>query len=363
MQQDHALGRKDAKTSVCATPSRGRVADIPPGSGPAPAGRPDRAPIEVAVTRITSETRRIKSFELRDARDGHTLPSFTAGAHVDLHLPGGIVRQYSLCNDPAETGRYVVAVLREEHGRGGSRILHDQVSVGDRLLISEPRNTFPLAEDFDSYAFFAAGVGITPIMSMCYRLKALGKPFAVHYCARSPEETGFGEFLAEMGTWGRVAVHHSFGDPSRRLDLRRAVDGLPGGVCLYYCGPTGFMNEMDALSASWDRARVHSERFQANEPPEQLGGFRVRLAGSGAEYLVREGESIADVLLAKGVHVDVSCGSGVCGTCKTRYLSGSPLHNDVVLSDEERERYVMICCSGASSPMLVLDLPADDRRR
>lgn len=360
MQQDHAPGWKGARTSVCGTSSRDCVAGMPPVSRPAPAGRPDRDRIEVTVTRITNETQRIKSFELRGVGNGRSMPAFTAGAHVDVHLPGGIVRQYSLCNNPAETGRYVVAVLREEHGRGGSRIFHDQVSVGDRLLISEPRNTFPLVEDFDSYAFFAAGVGITPIMSMCHRLKALGKPFAIHYCARSPEETGFREFLAEMGAERPVAVHHSFGDPSRRLDLRRAIDDLPRGTCLYYCGPTGFMNEMDALTASRDPARVHSERFQAKEPLEQLGGYRVRLARSGAEYLVREGESITDVLLAKGVHVDVSCGSGVCGTCKTRYLSGSPQHNDVILTDEERERYVMICCSGASSPLLVLDLPVDD---
>ncbi len=301
----------------------------------------------------------IRSFEFVPL-EGSELPRFTAGSHVDVHLPGGVIRQYSLCNDPAEKDRYVVAVLRDETGRGGSLAMHDAVTEGAEMVISRPRNRFALAEDATYHLFLAGGIGITPIMSMITQARSQGQDFHLYYCTRSPRRTAFLDELAPLIENGQVTVHHDNGDPSRGLDLRQVLQRCDAGEHVYYCGPTRFMDAIEAAAAHWPAAAVHSERFSAppTMPDEAVatGPFDIKLASTGETFTVQPGETIVEVLRNHGVDVDTSCEEGYCGTCMTRYLEGEPLHSDTVLDEEDREEYVMVCCARAKAGCLVLDL-------
>ncbi|WP_293029762.1 PDR/VanB family oxidoreductase [Pandoraea sp.] len=293
---------------------------------------------------------------------GRSLPAFSAGAHIDIHLPGGIIRQYSLCNDPAERHRYVVAVLRDPRGRGGSLAMHEQLHPGAIVTISMPRNHFPLAAHASSYVFLAGGIGITPIMSMVAEARAAGKPFHLYYCTRTPQRTAFLRELRPLVEAGVALVHHDYGEVAAGLDLKRLLCDYPAGAHLYYCGPTGFLDAVEQAASGWPAQAVHCERFCAPasscaaDDPEGDAPFEVELAKSGKRLTVAAGQTIADALVANGVEVDVSCRQGYCGTCMTRYLAGQPLHRDTVLDDEDREDFIMICCSRARGQSLVLDL-------
>lgn len=293
---------------------------------------------------------------------GRPLPAFSAGAHIDVHLPGGIIRQYSLCNDPAERHRYVVAVLRDPRGRGGSLAMHEQLHPGAMVTISVPRNHFPLAANASSYVFLAGGIGITPIMSMVAQARAAGKPFHLYYCTRTPQRTAFLRELRPLIEAGVALVHHDYGDVANSLDIRRVLHDYPAGAHLYYCGPVGFLDAVEHAASGWPAQAVHCERFSApassgaSDDPEADAPFEIELAKSGKRLTVAAGQTIVDALVANGVEVDVSCRQGYCGTCMTRYLAGQPLHRDSVLDDEDREDFVMICCSRARGRSLVLDL-------
>lgn len=312
----------------------------------------------LTVRTITEEARGIRVFELVDPA-GTELPGFTAGAHLDVDVPGATVRQYSLCGDPARRDRYEIAVLDVPGGRGGSRAMHTRVEVGDVLWVSPPRNSFPLHEDAERHLLLAGGIGITPIMAMVERLVRVGARFSVVYCTRSPELTAFRHRLAERAP-GLVTVHHDGGDPARALDLRRLLADPGQGTHLYCCGPAGMLAAVATASAHWPAGNVHVERFTAAPPAAPSaalsGGFEVELARTGTVLTVPEDRTILDVLRDAGVERDTSCEAGVCGTCKTRYLAGEPDHQDLVLDDDERAEYLTICCSRAHSPRLVLDL-------
>ena len=314
--------------------------------------------LQARVGAIVLEAEGIASFELR-AADGE-LPAFTAGSHIDVHIAPGCVRQYSLCNDPAERHRYVVAVQREQGGRGGSRAMFDDLRIGQALTISRPRNFFPLAQDARRHLLLAGGIGVTPMMAMAAALAAGGADFFLHYCTREARRTAFHDRVAALAARGRAAVHHDGGDPAKGLDVAALLREPQPGTHVYCCGPTGFMEAVRAASAHWPAGSIHFEYFAAppgeRPAPARNEAFRVRLARTGRELDVPADKSIADVLIENDVFLETSCREGYCGTCLTRYLSGDPEHRDTVLDDADRKEFILVCCSRARSPLLELDL-------
>ena len=296
----------------------------------------------------------IRLFELR-REDGGELPEFTAGSHLSLRVPNGSVRKYSLCNDPIERNRYVIAVLREPDGRGGSLSLVDDAKQGDEILTTPPRNDFPLVKSPAGYTFIGGGIGITPIMSMIRHLKSsAAAKFKLYYCTRSPEVTTFRDELGAPEFRGQVVIHHDGGDPARALDLWPALEQPRGHV--YCCGPRGLMQAVRDMTGHWSPSAVHFEAF--TEPQKQTADdrpFRVRLARSGAVVEVPVGTTILDAIRLAGHDAVSSCESGTCGTCRTRLIAGEAEHRDLVLAESEHAGNIMICVSRARSDELVID--------
>lgn len=300
----------------------------------------------------------IAAFELV-AANGGPLPAFTAGSHIDLHLPGGMIRQYSLRNDPAERHRYCIGVLREPVGRGGSAYMHERLGVGDIIETSLPRNAFALDEDAPFSLLLAGGIGITPILSMAHRLAELGRDFAFHYGARNAARMAFRDEMEASTFAGKLRFHLDDGPAEQKLDLATLLSRRPSGAHLYACGPAGFLEAViSAASKSWPSETVHREYFAnaAHGPATGDKLFRVTLAGDGRSFEVPPGRSIVEVLAQHGVDVQVSCEQGICGTCVTRVVSGLPDHRDLVLTDKQRVDRMTLCCSRALTDELVLDL-------
>jgi ferredoxin-NADP reductase len=312
--------------------------------------------MQLRVRSITYLAEAINGYEFVDPR-GRDLPRFTAGAHVDLRF-GDFVRQYSLCNDPAERRRYCVAVLREDASRGGSRYLHDTIRVGDLLEVSMPRNNFPLESEAEQHLLIAGGIGIAPIMSMIAELQRRRADFQLHYCTRSAARTAFGDDLALIAANGRVHFHYDGGDPARGLDIGALLHDPPQGTHLYYCGPAGLMAAAAEATKGWPAGTVHCEYFTATPAASVVEDkpFRVRLAKRGVEYEIPVGQTIVGVLRRHGITVPTSCELGYCGACVTRYLAGEPDHRDQVLREYGRGRFVLICCARSKTPVLDLDL-------
>ncbi len=319
--------------------------------------------LELLVKSITYEAAGINAYELVDPAGGE-LPPFAAGSHIDVHIPGKFIRQYSLSNDPRERHRYVIGVLHVADGRGGSAALHRSVRAGDLLTVSAPKNNFPLVETAERYVLLAGGIGITPILAMAARLEAIGARYELHYCSRSPERTAFRERLAPLVAAGKATHHFDHGNPENGLALAELLREPAPGTHLYYCGPAGMMAAAASASAHWPQGSVHSEYFSA--PPARANNaanvtsgsdaFDIRIASTGQTLHVPADKSIVDVLRQAGVPCETSCEAGICGTCRTRYLGGCPAHNDFVLDESEREQYLLICCARANSELLVLDL-------
>lgn len=309
------------------------------------------------VRSITYLAKAINGYELVDPR-GRDLPRFGAGAHIGMRLGDMPPRDYSLWNDPAERRRYCIAVLREAERNGVSLRLHQGLRVGDLVEVSLPRNNFRLDHGARRHLMIAGGIGITPVMAMVAELRRRGADFLLHYCARSPEEAAFRDELDLLAAQGRVRFHYDGGDPARGLDIAATLRDTPAGTHLYYCGPAGLMKGVAAAAADWPSGTVHCEYFTGPSDVDfgEHRPFRIALARTGGEYEVPAGETIVDVLRREGVAVRTSCELGYCGTCLTRYLAGEPEHRDQILSAKDRERYVLICCSRAKTPVLELDL-------
>lgn len=298
----------------------------------------------------------IHRFLLRDPA-GAELPAFTPGAHLLLEVPCGLVRKYSLCNDPAERDRYVIAVKRETAGRGGSASMTAEARVGMRLAVAPPRNDFPLDARASSVLFIAGGIGIAPIMSMLRHLDATGGARCkLVYCTRDPQSTAFRDELLAPQYHGRVQVHHDGGDPARQFDLWPLLE-RPAGRHVYCCGPRTMMDAVRDMTGHWSSSAVHFESFVDGTATHKASdtAFRVRLARSGEVVDVPADWSILDALRAAGHEVASSCESGSCGTCRTRLLAGDADHRDLVLTDAERADNIMVCVSRARSDELVLD--------
>ena len=316
--------------------------------------------LQVRVVRKAREAEDIATFELA-AVDGRALPAFSAGSHVDVQLPGGLTRQYSLCNDPAESHRYLIGVLRDAGSRGGSRAMHEQVNEGDMLQISAPKNHFPLAHEATHSVLVAGGIGVTPILCMAERLALTGASFEMHYCTRSAERTAFRERIANSAFAERVKFHFDDGAEGQKLQLHTLLSPVRAGTHLYVCGPTGFMSWLldSARSAGWPEAQLHYEFFGAEiVKSDDDESFEVQLASSGKVVTVGRDETVVQALSAIGVEIATSCEQGVCGTCLTRILEGEPDHKDMYLTPEEQAAndQFTACCSRAKSKRLVLDL-------
>ena len=316
--------------------------------------------IRVRVAARQDEALDICSLDLVPV-DGSALPAFSAGAHIDVHLPGGLVRQYSLCNPPGETHRYRIAVLRDAASRGGSATVHDQLQVGTVLDIGTPRNLFELAPSAPHHLLLAGGIGITPLLAMAEQLAAQGGGFTLHHATRSRERTPFVAQLASAPYADRVHHHFDDGPATQKLDLAATLRSAPAGSHLYVCGPTGFMEAVlaEGRAQGWDEARLHREYFAA-APTGTAGdgGFELELASSGRVIPVAADQTALAALLAAGLDIPMSCEQGVCGTCLTGVKSGVPDHRDQYLTPEERaaNNQFLPCCSRASSARLVLDL-------
>jgi vanillate O-demethylase ferredoxin subunit len=315
--------------------------------------------ISVRVASKTQLATDIVAFELV-ATDGAQLPPFSAGAHIDVHIAPGLVRQYSLCNHPGEAQRYQIAVLREVSSRGGSQAMHDQLQVGDVVQISAPRNHFPLTPSSHTL-LFAGGIGITPILCMAERLAAGDAQFQMHYCARSPERAAFREHIASAALSNRVEFHYDDGAAEQKMNLPATLAAAPRDTHLYVCGPAGFIDYVLATARNfgWPEPQLHREYFAgAAHDTSQDGSFEVVLASSGKAYQVPADISIVQALSAHGIEIEVSCEQGVCGTCITRVLDGIPDHRDSYFSDAEKRANTQCtpCCSRALSSRLVLDL-------
>jgi len=292
------------------------------------------------------------------ASDGALLPAFTAGSHIDLYLPGGFTRQYSLRNDPRERHHYAVGVLREPGGRGGSACVHDRLEVGDVVETSRPSNAFELDETAAFSLLLAGGIGVTPILAMAYRLSSLGRDFEFHYCARSAGRLAFRDEIEASPFADKVRFHLDDGPEVQRLSLDRLLAYRPEGAHLYACGPSGFLDAVvSKAKAGWPADAVHREYFANAAPkPQADKPFRITLASTGRSFDVASGRSIVEVLAENGIDIPVSCEQGICGTCVTRVVSGEPDHRDLVLTDRQRADHMTLCCSRALGAELILDL-------
>lgn len=314
---------------------------------------------QVVVHRRQVQGASVVVLDLHSA-DGSELPAFGAGAHIDVHIAPDLVRQYSLCGDPAESGRYRLGVLRDPKSRGGSLAVFDRLTEGAVLTIGSPRNHFALSPDAKHSVLIGGGIGITPMLAMAYELEAAGQSFELHYCTRSQAASAFLDELASAPFASKVTLHFNEGGGAGRI--------VPAAVLapcrkddthVYVCGPSGFMDWVieESAAAGLPAAHIHREYFNA-EVDTSGAGFEVVAAASGKSVRVEEGQSIVAALKTIGIKVEVSCEEGVCGTCVCTVLEGECDHRDVYLTDEEKadNDQIMTCCSRAKSARLVLDI-------
>ncbi|WP_158871410.1 PDR/VanB family oxidoreductase [Antarcticirhabdus aurantiaca] len=313
------------------------------------------AKLNLVISAKRMLTPQICEFEFRDP-SGAQLPGFEPGAHLNVATPGGSVRSYSISSDNADTSRYVIAVKCEEDGRGGSRSMVRETSVGDTLEVSEPSNAFPLV-DAPKYLLVAGGIGITPILSMMRKLVREGHPkFRLVYCTRSAELTAYRDELSAPPFKGKVTIHHDGGDPDAAYDFWPDLE-TPDTTHVYCCGPSPLMDEIRNLTGHWSSSQIHFEDFAG---VSALGAdakpFVVERASTGEVFDIPSDKSILEVVRERGYAVPSSCESGTCGSCRTKLVSGAVEHRDLVLGQKERRDAIMICVSrAAGDEKLVLD--------
>ncbi len=313
----------------------------------------DEPLLSLRVEAARRQGERITSYELAPL-DGSALPQWTPGAHLDVRLPSGTVRQYSLCGDPADRSRYRIGVLEIPHGRGGSVEVHREFRPGVAVAAAAPRNDFTLVEA-DHYVFIAGGIGITPLLPMVEAVESRGAEWSLHYGARSREHFAFLDELARHDD----RVHLVAEDIDGRLDMGAVLAGAAGAL-IYCCGPAPLLEAVEnAVHQAGEPGALHIERFAPAVVLEPDGnGFEVELARTGTVVEVSAGVSILEAVRAAGVEQASSCEMGICGTCETKVLLGQVDHRDNLLTDSEKveSNTMMICVSRAFSPRLVLDL-------
>ncbi|SFX32222.1 PDR/VanB family oxidoreductase [Marinospirillum alkaliphilum] len=302
----------------------------------------------------------IVQFDLVDPH-GRELPPFTAGAHIDVQVNSEHLRQYSLCNNPADRHCYRIAVQREHPSRGGSLAMHEQVQEGDLLQISAPRNHFALNPDASHTLLVAGGIGITPILAMAKELHQNGRSFELHYSARTPEQAAFVTELESSPFADRVIFHFTRAGKSQRINLADLSANPRPGVHFHVCGPEAFNEAVihACKQAGWPAEQLHTEYFVGSTVDSGTDDcFEVQLARSGINLTIPADRSVAEVLIDHDVDLLTSCEQGICGTCITRVLDGIPEHRDRYLTEEEKATNDCFtpCCSRSRSRVLVLDL-------
>ena len=315
--------------------------------------------ITVTVASKVIEAEDIAVFEFADAAGGD-LPPFSAGSHIDVEVAPGLVRQYSLCNNPAERHRYMIGVLKDPASRGGSTRMH-ALTEGAYTRISTPRNHFALHPAANRSVLLAGGIGVTPLLCMADRLAHIGADFDMHYCSRSAARTGFRERLGSSSYADRVHFHFDDGDAAQKLDIDAALGSPDAGKHVYVCGPAGFIDFVlkAAAAKGFADANVHREYFAASTDFLENGeAFKIQLSSSGQVLDVPADRTILDVLRDIDIELPSSCEQGVCGTCLVRVLQGVPDHRDCFLDDAERAKgdQLTACCSRSKTPVMVLDL-------
>ncbi len=312
--------------------------------------------VTTVVRCITPETDRVRVYELSDP-DDWDLPPFTPGAHIDVHLPNQMVRQYSLTGSPDDRKHYAIAVQLEPRGRGGSASMHRDVNLGDILPVSLPRNNFPLAVNAEHHLFIAGGIGITPFVPMIEALVHAKASFELHYCTRERDMTPFRDRLDAMSPAGTIKYHHDGGTPSRGLNVAALLRRERRREHVYCCGPEALMVDVAKATAGRRSGTTHFEFFGARQAigGADPAGYEVKLARSGKVIAVSPGQTMLAALRAAGVEIDASCEGGVCRTCRTRYVSGVPLHRDLVMTSDERREFITPCVSSSAGPLLILD--------
>lgn len=309
--------------------------------------------LKLRVTSTRNEAEGVLSLHLGTA-DGSPLPAWDPGAHIDLFLSGGIVRQYSLCGDPSESDSWRIAVLRAREGRGGSQFIHEHVREGDVLSAWGPRNNFRLVEA-PRYLFIAGGIGITPILPMIGASSEHRKRWTLVYGGRSRSSMAF---VSELSRYhdGEVSVVPE--NERGLIDLDRLLSNPRSDTAIYCCGPEPLLVATEQRITSWRPGALHTERFAPKQRTLRAGEFEVEIASTGERILVPPDASLLEVLESHGFMIPNSCRAGICGTCLTNVISGVPEHNDDVLSNAEREsnRVILPCVSRSKTDMLVLDL-------
>lgn len=310
------------------------------------------------VTRLQRAARSVLDIQLV-ADSGQPLPEAQAGSHIDIRLPNGLIRQYSVHQYDRSLGSYSIGIGLSEPSRGGSAFMHERLKVGDVLEIGLPRNNFPIAPGARSYLFIAGGIGITPILSMIRWCDANGKPWALLYCVRSRARAAYVEYLPSSGALELHVDDERAGHPDLQAFIRNAC----AEDHLYCCGPTPLMIAVRDVALGYlPSDQLHFELFNVPDPSATQDGqnksFVVELAQSGLELTVPAESSLLEALEEAGVMVPFSCREGLCRTCECRVLEGEVDHRDYVLSDSERasNKVMLQCVSRAKSERLVLDL-------
>jgi ferredoxin-NADP reductase len=311
-------------------------------------------PFDVRLTAIRYAALDTNLFEFRKL-DGSAMPAVEPGAHIDIHLPNGMMRQYSLVTADSDPNAYVVGIKRDRASRGGSKFIHDNLRVGTVLKIGGPRNNFPLNEKADHTVLLAGGIGITPIWCMAQRLIKQGTSWELFYSCRERPEVAF---IDELSKLPQVKLHIDAEANGKFLDIPGIVAGAPQGSHFYCCGPGPMLSAYEAATKNVPEGHMHIEYFTAKEESALEGGYKVQLKRSGQEFTVPPGKSLLHVLRDAGIDVAYSCEEGVCGACETVVISGTPDHRDNILTEAERKasKTMMICCSGSKSDLLVLDI-------
>lgn len=313
----------------------------------------------VIVAKRTDEAHNMVSFELVDPT-GSELPAFSAGAHLDVTGPTGVVRQYSLCNSATERHRYVIGVWNDANSRGGSKALHAQVKVDDTLQIGLPRNRFRAPRGTKRALLLARGIGVTPILSLADHFKRQEIPFELHYVYAMMSPGSFGEMIASSNFAENVKYYYESSELNQLLNPAEILADQPEETQLFICGVDWWQDPIINMAEQkgWTRERIHVERFAAKVPPAALDKiFEVKIASTGAVYKIPGDKTVTAFLEEQGVKIATSCEQGMCGTCKIKILEGDADHRDKRLSDQEKaEGYFLACVSRAKSDLLVLNL-------
>ncbi|NUG23145.1 PDR/VanB family oxidoreductase [Acinetobacter lactucae] len=287
-----------------------------------------------------------------------TLPKVEAGAHIDVHLPNGMVRQYSLCQNPNDEGKFRLGILRDPESRGGSVSAFDEIKDGMQIQVSEPKNLFPLLKAKHS-VLIGGGIGITPLITMAYQLANEGESFELHYCGANPENCAFVDEIKNGELAKYTTFHFKSEGASHRAFFESAIKDIDSESHIYTCGPVGFMDWVINLATTHDfpEQQIHKEYFQV-ETDTSGDSFEVVAERSGKIIMVEAGETILQALAKEGIDIEMSCEQGVCGTCMCDVIEGEPDHRDVYFTDEEKasNEQILVCCSRSKTPRLVLDI-------